>query len=209
MAPLLGYYKSDPTDYILLYHRGKVLREGTGLAFFYWTPTASIVSVPISTMDVPFILNEATGNFQAITVQGQLTYRIANPRTMANILKFTIDPRTRKFIDADPEKVAQRIINAIQTHVRPELSQRSLEDALRQAADIAVSVLARVKTDPTLAAMGVECLDLFFNAIKPTPEMAMSAASRRAASSDRCDNSGRTCIWMALIMRCATFSGSA
>ncbi len=172
MAPLLGYYKSDPTDYILLYHGGKVTREGAGLAFFYWAPTASIVSIPISTIDVPFILNETTGNFQAITVQGQLTYRIANPKTMANILKFTIDPLTRKFIDTDPEKVAQRIINAVQMHMRPELSQRSLEDALREAAVIAVSVLARVKTDPTLAAMGVECLDLFFNAIKPTPEMA-------------------------------------
>ncbi|MGH2522379.1 MAG: SPFH domain-containing protein, partial [Anaerolineales bacterium] len=149
MAPLLGYYKSDPTDYVLLYGGGKVRRAGAGIAFYYWAPTASIVSIPISTVDVPFILSETTGNFQAITVQGQLTYRIANPQTMAGILNFTVDPRSKKFISTDPEKVSQRIINVIQAHLRAELAKLALEEALRGAAEIGAHVLAKVKTDPT------------------------------------------------------------
>lgn len=172
MTPLIGYYKSDPTDYVLLYRNGKVAREGAGLSFFYWAPSASLVSLPVSTVDVPFILTEATGNFQSVTVQGQLTYRITAPQTMAGILNFAIDPRTRQFTSTDPEKLPQRIVNVIQAYLRPELSVRSLEDALRQAADIAAAVLTRVKADPTLAAMGVECLNLFFSTVKPTPEMA-------------------------------------
>jgi len=172
MANLIGYYKSDPTDYILTYTSGKVTRQGAGIAFYYWAPTTSIVSIPISTIDTPFILNETTGNFQSVTVQGQLTYRIADPQTTATLLNFTVDPDSRQFISTDPEKLPQRIINAIQSYLRPELARLSLEEALRQAADIAVAVLARIKTDPTLAALGVECLNLYFNAVKPTPEMA-------------------------------------
>ncbi|MGH2524328.1 MAG: SPFH domain-containing protein, partial [Anaerolineales bacterium] len=66
----------------------------------------------------------------------------------------------------------QRIINVIQAHLRAELAKLALEEALRGAAEIGAHVLAKVKTDLTLAAMGVECLDLFFSAVKPTPEMA-------------------------------------
>jgi len=172
MAPLIGYYKSNPTDYVLVYHNGKVSLEGAGIAFFYWAPTTSIASIPTSTIDVPFILNETSGNFQAVTVQGQLTYHIADPKTMASILNFTIDPLSRGFISTDPDKLPQRIVNVIQAHLRAELLKLSLEDALRRSADISATVLAKIKAEPSLAAMGVECLNLFVNSIKPTPEMA-------------------------------------
>jgi len=169
---MVGYYKSDPTDYVLLYKNGRAVRQGAGIAFYYWAPSASIVSVPTSTIDAPFILNETSGNFQTVTVQGQVTYRIAQPKTMAGILNFTINPRTRKFISTDPEKLGQRIINAVQAEIRAELLKLPLSDALRQAAGIAAAVLIQIKADETLAAMGVECLNLFINSIKPTPEMA-------------------------------------
>lgn len=172
MAPALGFYKSHPTEYVLVYRGGQERRAGAGLSFFYWAPTTSIVSIPISTADVPFILNEMTGNFQAVTVQGQLTYRVADPRALAGVLNFAVDPRTRAFVSTDPEKLAQRIVNAVQAQLRGELSRRALDEALRTAAAIAAAVLAGVRADPTLAAMGVECLSLFITAIKPTPEMA-------------------------------------
>ena len=156
----------------MLYKNGKVAREGAGLAFYYWRPSSSIVSVPTSTIDAPFILNETSGNFQTVTVQGQLTYRISQPKTMAGILNFTIDAKKRRFISTDPEKLSQRIINAVQAEIRAELQALSLQDALRQSAAITTTVLARVKAEPALSAIGVECLSLFINSIKPTPEMA-------------------------------------
>jgi regulator of protease activity HflC (stomatin/prohibitin superfamily) len=172
MPANLGFYKSDPNEYVLVYQGGRARHAGAGLAFFYWAPTTSIVSIPISTVDVPFILSETTGNFQAVTVQGQLTYRIANPGAMAAVLNFTIDPRTRAFVSTDPEKLAQRIVNAVQAQLRAALSSRALAEALKESAAIAAAALAGVQADPGLGAMGVECLNLFITAIKPTPEMA-------------------------------------
>ncbi len=172
LSRLIGYFKSDPTDFMLVYRGGRVRRAGAGLAGLYWKPTTSLVRIPIGTRDLPFILNEATGNFQAVTVQGQLTYRIANPRRMAEILNFTIHPATGAFASTDPEKLDQRIVNVVQAHLRAQLAQLALDAALRRAAEIAVAVLAAVQADPTLAAMGVECLNLSITAIKPTAEMA-------------------------------------
>jgi len=187
MAPF-AYFKAEPTEYILAYTNGRIFRQGAGPAFWYWRPSASIVLVPLSTIDALFVLNETTGNFQAVTVQGQITYRIAEPQTIAGLLNFTIDPRTRQYLSEDPAKLSQRIVNVVQAHTRAELRQLALEDALRGADGLARTVLARIQEENALAAMGVECVSLFFTAIKPTPEMAKALeAEYREALQKRAD----------------------
>ncbi len=181
MGPL-KYFKAEPTEYIITYSNGKVKREGAGLAFWYWRPSTSIVMVSTSTTDALFVLNETTSNFQAITLQGQITYRIADPKTLAGLLNFTINPKTRSYLSDDPEKLQQRIINLVQTHTRSGLRGRSLEDALGAAEPLARHVLEAMQKEEALAKMGVECLSIFFTSISATPEMtkALEAEYREA-----------------------------
>ena len=63
-----------------------------GLAFFYFAPTSTLVAIPVGSTDVPFIFNEITGDFQAVTVQGHLTFRIADPRRLAALLDYSLLP---------------------------------------------------------------------------------------------------------------------
>ncbi len=168
---LFGYFKGEPGEYILSYSGGKLSREGQGITFFYWGPSTSVISVPIGTIDVPFILNETTGNFQVVTVQGQLTYRISNPKAVASILNFTIDPSSRKYLSDDPEKLAQRIVNEVQSLTRFELQKLPLEETLKESMEIATRILCGIKDSKALIGMGVEVTSLHLIAIKPTPEM--------------------------------------
>src|SRR5512141_2054404 len=168
---LIAYFKGEPTEYVLVYRGGRLRRSGVALSFYYLVPSTSIVSVPTGTIDSQFILNETSGNFQAVTVQGQLTYRINDPKAIASILNYTIDPKTRAYKSNDPEKVAQRIVNEVQAQVRSELLKMTLEDALKQSASIAANVLAKIKDADVLKSIGVEVLALYIIAIKPTPEM--------------------------------------
>jgi hypothetical protein len=185
---IIEYFKAEPTEYILAYRNGAVFRQGAGRAFWYWQPSTSIVLVPVSTIDALFVFNEATRNFQAVTVQGQITYRIASPETVAGLLNFTINPRTHKYRSEDPEKLQQRIVNVVQMHTRDELQGLALEDALRSAEPLARSVLARMRAEQSLALLGVECLSLFFTSIKATPEMAKALeAEAREALQQRAD----------------------
>ncbi len=184
----IAYFKSEPTEYILAYSNGRIFRQGAGRAFWYWRPSTSIALVPISTIDALFMLNETTGNFQAVTLQGQITYRIIEPRTTAQLLDFTIDPRTRKHRSDDPGKLSQRIVNVVQTHTRNALQRQTLEQALRGTEALAGTVLTRIQEEQVLANMGVECMSLFFTAIKATPEMARALeAEYREALQQRAD----------------------
>ena len=179
---LFAYFKAEPTEYILASTNGRIFRQGTGQAFWYWSPNTSIALVPLSTTDALFVFNETTGNFQAVTLQGQVTFRIAEPLTLATLLNFTLDLRTRQYLSEDPAKLNQRIINVIQMHTRNELHQFSLEDALRSSTRLGETVLARIQQEPALRALGIECISLFFTSIKATPEMtkALEAEYREA-----------------------------
>ena len=169
---LIGYFKAEPTEYILAYANGRVFRQGVGRTFWYWPHRTSIALVPIATNDVTFAFNETTGNFQAVTLQGQFTYRITEPSTISQLLNFTINPRTRAYRSEDPARLNQRIINIVQMYTRNELQQLALEDALRSSERLARTVLEHIHEERSLAELGVECLSLFFTSIKATPEMA-------------------------------------
>jgi regulator of protease activity HflC (stomatin/prohibitin superfamily) len=177
-----AYFKAEPTEYVLASANGHIFRQGAGRAFWYWGPSTSIALIPISTIDALFVFNETTGDSQAVTLQGQVTYRITEPLTLAALLNFTVNPRTRQYRSEDPAKLNQRIINVIQMHTRNELQQLSLEDTLRSSTRLAETVLARIQQELALRAMGIECVSLFFPSIKATPEMtrALEAEYREA-----------------------------
>ncbi len=171
MLPI-GYFKSEPSDYVQAYTKGKISKQAAGLSFWYWSPSTSITLVPLSTIDALFVLNETSDNFQTVTLQGQITYRITAPEVIVKLLNFTINPRTRRYLSTDPEKLNQRIINSMQNHTRNALQQMALEEALRSAEPLATTVLEHMRAEPLLSALGIECLSLIFTAIRPTPEMA-------------------------------------
>jgi regulator of protease activity HflC (stomatin/prohibitin superfamily) len=168
----IGFFKGQPTQYILKFVSGRIAREGPGLAFFYLKHNTHIVAVPTSGMDSPFVFNELTNNFQAVTLQGQFTYRIESPRRAAELLNFTIDPARRTYVSNDPDLLPQRITNVIQMETRREIQQRTLEETLRDSQAIAAVVLARVREQALLGTMGAELLNVYFLSARPTPEVA-------------------------------------
>jgi len=168
----ISYIKVDPTQYVLHYENGRVVREGSGLSFFYLAPRSSIVVVPVSSADVPFIFNETTADFQAITVQGQLTYRIVDPGKAAGLLNFTRAADRRSYASDDPEKLSQRIGNLIQVLTRAQVQGLPLRTALTSSDGIVESVMAAARSSDALAEMGVALISFAILAVSPTPEMA-------------------------------------
>src|SRR5439155_16610731 len=102
---LFRFFKAEPSEFVIHQSRGRTKRAGAGLSFFYFAPTASISLVPATTLDSSFVFNEVTGNFQQVTVQGQLTYRIRDPKRVAELLDFTVKAPGRLYRTKDPDKL--------------------------------------------------------------------------------------------------------
>lgn len=168
----IRFIKIQPTTYLLQYRRGRIVREGAGLAFYYFAPTTSLVTIPVASTDVPFIFEEPTADYQTVTLQGQVSYRVVDAKKLAGLMNFTLAPDGRDYASDDPEKLPQRVINLVHVLARAELQQRPLRQAIHAAADIVQAVRQQLGASGEVAALGLEILGLSLLAIKPTPETA-------------------------------------
>lgn len=168
---LINYYKGEPNTYVLCHRNGKLVQHGAGINFFYLPSMTSIAAVPMASQESQFIFNETTADFQEISIQGSLTYRLTNPVEVAKRLNFTVVPKTHFYRSEDPQQLVQRVVNAVQAHTRSEVSQRSLEGALTEIRDLASVVFGKVADAPELKGLGIELEGLHFTAVKATPEM--------------------------------------
>jgi len=178
---MLAYLKAAPTTYVLHYQRGRLRREGPGLAFAYFRPTATLVTVPLASQGVPFAFTETTADFQTVTLQGQLTYRVADPRRLAALLDFSIRPNGTYRSD-DPEKVPERLVETLQTLARTAVQRRELREVLTGAETILAEVLPAARQAQSVTMLGIEILELAILSIAPTPEIgrALEAEAREA-----------------------------
>jgi len=167
----IRYVKASPSTYVLQYRNGQPVREGTGLAFFYFAPSASLVSIPLESVDTPFMFREVSSDFQDVTVQGQVTWRVSDPKTLASLMNFTLKA-SGEYASEDPPKVAQRVVNAVQVQLRSLLQGMTLHELLRGSDRLVQSVRAQLSAPESLPASGLDLVDLSILAVKPTPDTA-------------------------------------
>ena len=175
------YIRFDTMDFVIQYRNGKVKREGRGLSFFYFEPRSSIVSIPSGSSDLPFIFTETTRDFQTITIQGQLTYKVAEPHQLAQMLDFTVDSK-KVYQTDDYEKLTQRLVNEAQTATSAFVHSLSLRESLRNLKEIEEHIITGLSESKAVQMLGVEILGVHVLAVKSTPEMAraLEAETREA-----------------------------
>ena len=168
----IQYAKASPTTYLIQYRNGQPVREGAGLAFFYFAPSASLVSIPMESVDAPFMFTEVSADFQQVTVQGQITYRVSDPKLLASLMNFTLLANGVDYVSEDPTKLPQRVVNAVQVQLRAALQGQKLQDLLRESEGLVQSVREGLRRPDGLPSLGLELVSLAILAIKPTPDTA-------------------------------------
>src|SRR3954462_14421407 len=100
----LRFIKTQPTTHLMQFRRGRLVREGAGLSFVYYAPTSTVVAVPVASQDAGFMLELVTGDFQGVTVQGQVTYRVSKPQRTAALMDFSLRPDGKTHASEDPKR---------------------------------------------------------------------------------------------------------
>ncbi|GAB0154797.1 SPFH domain-containing protein [Chryseobacterium sp. Alg-005] len=165
------HIKFDSMTYVLHFKNGGVVREGRGLSFFYFAPNSSIIAIPMGSNDLPFIFNENTFDYQTVKIQGQISYKITDPKALSNTLDFTVNEEGI-YKKNDIEKLNQRIINLAQTSTSSFIHDLNLKDAIRSAKDIEGNILEGLMASEAVQTMGIEILGVSILAVQATPEMA-------------------------------------
>ena len=166
----IKHIKFDSMTYVLHFKNGAINKEGRGLSFFYFSPNSSIVAIPMGSNDLPFVFNESTNDYQTVTIQGQISYKINAPKTLADVLDFTVQDNGQ-YKKNDIEKLNQRIINEAQTATSAYIHGIKLKEAIRSAKAIENNITEGLKSSAAMGMLGIEILGANILAIQATPEM--------------------------------------
>ena len=150
------YVKFLPSEYVLRYKKGKIVSEGIGLSFFFMKRNTSACAIPISNTDADFIFEEMTQDFQSISVQGQLTYRILEYKKIAGAMDFTVDLRTKQHNDSPMKKLSKRIVNIAEVLIKSHIGALPLTEALQSSRDLAAEILSEMQKASELKELGIE-----------------------------------------------------
>ena len=176
------FIKSQPTTHLMQFRRGRLVREGAGLSFLYYAPTSTVVAVPVASQDAGFMLELVTGDFQGVTVQGQVTYRVSEPQRTAALMDFSLQPDGRGYASDDPQRLQDRLVMQVKVIVQQAVQALELKQALKASAAIARAAQQQLAANPEVRALGLEVLGVSIVAIKPTPDIAraLEAEAREA-----------------------------
>ena len=170
--PFVRHLRGTPTAHVQHQRRGRVVRAGTGMSFWFRPLTAVLSEVPVDDRELPLLFHARTADFQDVTVQATVTYRVTDPAVAASRLDFSLDSVTGRWRGAPLEQLAGLLTETAQQHVLDLLVGMPLHEAL--ATGVAAArrqIAAGLATDTRLTETGVAVIDARVVAVRPEPEV--------------------------------------
>jgi hypothetical protein len=93
--PFIRHARCEASIHALAYRNGKLRNSGRGLAFWFLPMGTAIAEIPMDDRDFQFLFHGNAKDHQDVTVQGVVTYRVADPEKLAGRIDFAIDLRGR------------------------------------------------------------------------------------------------------------------
>ncbi|MCT4353333.1 SPFH domain-containing protein [Streptomyces sp. Je 1-79] len=166
------HLRSAPTAHIRHHRRGRLVHDGTGLSFWYRSLSAALSEVPVNDRELAMAFHARTADFQDVSVQSTVTYRIGEPEAAATRLDFSIDPDTGAWRGAPLEQIATLLTETAQQHALDVLARTPLAAALVDGvAAVRDRIADGLAAEPRLPATGIEVVAVRVVAIRPEPEV--------------------------------------
>lgn len=179
--------RGTPTAHVLHYRRGRLRHDGTGLAFRFRAVTSVLSEVPVDDRELPLLFRARTRDFQDVTVQSSVTYRITDPRTAAHRLDFSIDPVSGAWRGTPLDQIAGSLTEIAQQPALDALAAVPLTEAVTTALTPVRGLVARALAgDARLAEIGVAIVSVRVVAIRPDADLdrALQTPTREAVQSE-------------------------
>ncbi len=178
-----SHLRAEPNEHIVHFRHGRIVRRGPGLSYWFNPLTAAIAMVPVEDCETTFVLKERTSDFQEVAVQITVTYRFAEVEKCVSRANFTLSLQTGRWTESPLDRLAGLWSQAARPPTRAYLGTVTVDQAMRSGADaIRNAVVAALKEDAELRAMGFALVAVQIAHVAPTPEVqkALETPTREA-----------------------------
>ncbi|MEU8893833.1 SPFH domain-containing protein [Streptomyces sp. NPDC048442] len=166
------HLRSAPTAHVRHHRRGRLVHDGPGLSFWFRSLTAALSEVPVSDRELAMAFHARTADFQDVTLQATVTYRISDPAVAAARLDFSVDPDTGAWRGAPLEQLATLLTETAQQHALDTLARTPLSEALVDGVSaVREQIAGALAAEPRLPATGIEVVAVRVVAIRPEADV--------------------------------------
>ena len=165
------FITTRPTDHVVLYKSGRKAREGAGLGGLVFTPTATAAAVPMDSRDDIFSVETMTADYQTVTIQGLITFRIADAALAVLRQDFSIDLRTGRHTGEPMKQIVERLRSIVMSACRDALGRSTLDVAINKSEELSAVAMRTVAADAGLKADGIAVDRVLVLSVKPAPEI--------------------------------------
>lgn len=170
--PLFRHLRGAPTTYVRHLRRGRTAHEGVGISFWFRPLSAVISEVPVDERELPMLFHARTRDFQDVTVQATVTYRIGEPARAAERIDFAIHPDSGQWRSAPLDQVASMLTETAQQHALAVLAGLELRDAIVAGPAASREAMAEGLTgDARLGDTGISVLGVRVVAVRPESDV--------------------------------------
>lgn len=166
------HLRSESASYVLHYEGGKRVSGGRGAAFWFLPWSASISELPMDEQDLVVVFAARTADFQALTAQGVVTWRIADPDKLAERVDFSLDLNKGGWVRQPLEPIGSRLTQLAQQIAYAWIGEALLADALRHGVEeLRTRILDGLAADPGLAELGIAIASVRIASLRPEAEV--------------------------------------
>ncbi|GAB3854495.1 SPFH domain-containing protein [Nocardioides maradonensis] len=166
------HYRGTPTTYVRQLRNGRAAREGAGLAFWFRPLGCVLSEVPIDDRELAFTFRGRTRDFQEVTVQATVTFRVAEPGTAIGRIDFGIDPATGQLRNRPLDQVGGMLTELAQQYAIDLLADLDLTEAIvRGPVVVRDGVTAGLVGDARLAEVGIAVIGVRITGVVADPEV--------------------------------------
>jgi len=170
--PFFRHLRSDASSHILHYRHSRLLKQGRGLSFWFLPMSDSLAEIPADDRELSVVLHGRSIDFQDITAQCVIGYRVEDPTKLAGRVDFTLDSRTGLFQKKPLESITQVLAQMAQQHASDYLAGMSVRTILAEGqTKIRERIEAGLAQEGLLDALGLEMVSVRISAVKPNPEL--------------------------------------
>jgi regulator of protease activity HflC (stomatin/prohibitin superfamily) len=170
--PIWRHLRGDPNFHVLRFRRGVLCESARGPSFWFHPMNASIVEVPMDDRELPFLYHARSRDFQDVTVQGVISFRVTEPEKLAERVDFSIDLATGLLKEQPMDKLAALVTELAQQSTWDYLVHTELVEILEHGfEEIRTRIGTALDRDESLESMGLEIVAVRIAAVRPEPEV--------------------------------------
>lgn len=164
--------RSEASAHVQRFRNGRPIQAGRGLAFWFLPDGASIAEVPMDDRDLPFIFHGRSRDFQEITVQGLVVWRVADPVKLAARVNFSIDLKQGVLLAQPLDQLAVLLTGLAQQLAMQYLAELDVRALLAAGVRPLLAVLeGGLIGSARLAEMGLEVVNVRVADVSPSVEL--------------------------------------